>query len=243
MHTTNFWNQHHLQGKKVIALLLLCLPLWVMGQDNVKKNDAKFKKRPFHFGIHMGFNTSDFKVRLSDQFTYSDSILSVNAKGGPGFNLNILGSLHLSKNFELRVVPGVAFMEKTMQYKLAGVDALVDKKIESIYVETPIHLKFKSDPIKDFKIYVFTGIKYGYDMAANAKARRAEDLIKLSKHDLAVDYGVGFEFHFPLFILSPEFKVSNGLINVHSRDNALIYSRMLDGLRTRAFLFSLNFEG
>ena len=83
-----------------------------MGQDNVKKNDAKFKKRPFHFGIHMGFNTSDFKVRLSDQFTYSDSILSVNAKGGPGFNLNILGALHLNKNFELRVVPGVAFMEK-----------------------------------------------------------------------------------------------------------------------------------
>lgn len=231
MHTTNFWNQHHLQGKKIIALLLLCLPLWVMGQDNVKKNDAKFKKRPFHFGIHMGFNTSDFKVRLSDQFTYSDSILSVNAKGGPGFNLNILGALHLNKNFELRVVPGVAFMEKTLQYGVIGSDELVDKKIESIYIETPIHLKFKSDPIKDFKIYVFAGIKYGFDMAANAKARRAEDLIKLSQHDLALDYGVGFEFHFPLFILSPEFKVSNGLINIHARDNSLESNFWMHGTR------------
>lgn len=211
-------------------------------QDRVAINDAKFKKRKYHFGIHVGFNVADFKIRHSESFIYNDSILGVNSKVGPGFNLNILGSLHLTKNLELRIVPGVAFSERYLVYDIRnGVPA--EKKLESIVVETPIHIKFKSDPIKDFKVYVFGGMKYGYDMASNSKARRAEDLVKLSRHDLALDYGVGFEIHFPLFILAPEFKVSNGLRNMHSLDRNLSFSNSIDGLRTRTFLFSINFEG
>lgn len=243
MYTTHFWNKHHLRSCKVIlSCLVLLIPILAQGQDRVAINDAKFKKRKFHFGIHMGFNVSDFKIRHSDDFIYNDSILGINSKTGPGFNLNILGSLHLSKNFELRILPGVAFAEKHLIYDIREGE-VADKKIESIIVETPIHLKFKSDPIRDFKIYVFGGMKYGYDMASNSKARRAEDLVKLSKHDWAVDYGFGFEFHFPLFILAPEFKVSNGIINIHTPDNQLNFSKAIDGLRSRTFLFSINFEG
>lgn len=242
MHTTDLRHQHYISGKKIVALLLLLMPLWAQAQKWVERNDAKFAKRPFHFGIHMGFNTSDFKIRLSDDFVYNDSILAVNPRGGPGFNLNIISSLHLSKNFEFRFIPGVSFAEKYLDYKIRDAET-VSKKIESIYVETPFHFKFKSDPIKNFKIYVIAGIKYGYDMAANAEARRAEDLVKLFRHDLSADYGIGFEIHFPLFILAPEFKVSNGLLNVHAADPALAFSRALGGLRTRMFLFSINFEG
>lgn len=243
MHTTHFWNKHHIRSCKVIlTCLVLLLPILAQAQDRVAINDAKFKKRKFHFGIHMGFNVSDFKIRHSENFIYNDSILGINSRTGPGFNLNILGSLHLSKNFELRILPGVAFAEKYLIYDIRE-GITTEKKIESIIVETPLHIKFKSDPIRDFKIYVFGGMKYGYDMASNSKARRAEDLVKLSRHDWAVDYGFGFEIHFPLFILAPEFKVSNGIINIHTPDNQLNFSKAIDGLRSRTFLFSINFEG
>lgn len=243
MYTTHFWNKHHIRSCKVIiSCLILLFPILAQGQDRVAINDAKFNKRKFHFGIHMGFNVSDFKIRHSEEFIYNDSILGINSKTGPGFNLSILGSLHLSKNFELRILPGVAFAEKYLVYDIRD-GVTTDKKIESIIVETPIHIKFKSDPIRDFKIYVFGGMKYGYDMASNSKARRAEDLVKLSKHDWAVDYGLGFEIHFPLFILAPEFKVSNGIINILAPDNQLNFSKVIDGLRSRTFLFSINFEG
>jgi hypothetical protein len=117
------------------------------------------------------------------------------------------------------------------------------KKIESIFVEFPLHLKFKSDPIKDFRIYVIGGMKYGLDLASKSEARNAENLVKLNKFDIAVDYGVGIEINFPLFILVPEFKVSNGIINAHSKDPALIFSNSLDKLKSRTFTFSINFEG
>lgn len=242
MQTTDVRHQYHLPGKKIALLFLLSLPLLANAQRYVERNDARFQKRKYHFGIHMGFNTSDFKIRLSEDFVYDDSILGVNARGGPGFNLNIMGSLHLSKNFELKFIPGVSFAEKYLDYKIRDAGTTT-KKIESIYVETPLQVKFKSDPIKDFKIYVIAGIKYGYDMAANAEARRAEDLVKLFRHDVSADYGIGFEIHFPLFILAPEFKVSNGLVNVHALDPGLPFSRALGGLRTRMFLFSISFEG
>ena len=242
MHTANIWYQLYLRSCKIGIVLLLLESFSAQAQDRVAINDAKFAKRKFHFGIQVGFNVADFKIRHSENFIYNDSILGVNTKAGPGFNLHILGSLHLSKNFELRMIPGVAFSERHLIYDIRD-GAPVDKKLESIVVETPVHIKFKSDPINDFKIYVFAGMKYGYDMASNSKARRAEDLVKLNKHDWSVDYGFGFEIHFPLFILAPEFKVSNGLINIHTPDPHLSYSRVLQGLRSRTFLFSINFEG
>ncbi len=233
---------HFTSGYKYILILLAFTPLLVKSQERVAINDRKFERRPFHFGIHVGFNVSDFKIKHSKDFIYDDEILGVTPKSGPGFNLHIIGSLHLSKHFELRLVPGVAFSEKSLQYDIRD-QGIENKKIESIVVETPLHIKFKSDPIRDFKIYVYAGIKYGYDMASNSKARRAEDLIKLNRSDLAVDYGIGFEIHFPLFILAPEFKVSNGIIDIHSPDSKLKYSNALQTLRSRMFLFSLNFEG
>lgn len=242
MHISHFWNQYYLRSRQIIVLIFVAFPVLVFAQDRVAKNDAKFNKRKYHFGIHLGFNASDFKIKHSESFIYNDSILGVHPKSGPGFNLSILGSLHLSKNFELRIVPGVSFSEKYLTYDIRdGVPA--EKKMESITVETPLHIKFKSDPIRDFKIYVFGGMKYGYDMASNSKARRADDLVKLSRHDWAVDYGVGFEIHFPLFILAPEFKVSNGLIDIHSPDKNLSFSNAVQSLRSRMFLFSINFEG
>lgn len=123
-------------------------------KDNVGRfayeNDLKFQRRKFHFGIILGFNTSNFKINRSLELVSSDSINAVNVSNGPGFNLAILSSLHLHKNLELRFNPGVAFMEKTLNYSITN-GTVADKKIEQIILETPMHFKFKSDAISNFK--------------------------------------------------------------------------------------------
>jgi hypothetical protein len=117
------------------------------------------------------------------------------------------------------------------------------KKVESILLGLPVHLKFRSDRIGNFRVYMFGGGKVEYDLASNSTARKAEDLVKLKKYDFGVEAGIGFNFYFPVFILSPELKISNGLGNSHSRDMNLKYSRAIDGLNSRMILFSLIFEG
>jgi len=246
MHRTNIWDKLLIYSSKIILLFLL-LPFTANAQYKgagrfAYENDLKFQSRKFHFGIVLGVNSSNFKVNLSQEFVDSSTFLTINAQNGGGFNLGLLTSFHLHKYLELRTLPTVSFMEKTLRYGLNN-GTTTDKKLEQIFIEMPIQFKFKSEPISNFKIYVLGGLKYGFDVASNSKARNAEELIKLSKHDLAVDYGLGLEMHFPLFILSPEFKVSNSILNNLSPDDSLNFSRALKALHNRVFLFSIIFEG
>jgi hypothetical protein len=52
--------------------------------------------------------------------------------------------------------------------------------------------------------------------------------VKLQKSDYGVELGMGFNFYFQSFIFSPEIKLSNGIRNVHSRDENLKYSNVID---------------
>jgi hypothetical protein len=61
--------------------------------------------------------------------------------------------------------------------------------------------------------------------------------------DYGVEAGVGFNFYFQSFILSPEVKISNGLNNIHARDANLKYSSVLDRIQSRMIVFSIHIEG
>jgi hypothetical protein len=87
------------------------------------------------------------------------------------------------------------------------------------------------------------GINYRYDLASNSSARKAENLVKLSSSDLSVEAGIGFQIYMPVFILSPELKISQGIKNVHSRDPNLQYSNVIDKIKSRQVIFSIIFEG
>ena len=92
------------------------------------------------------------------------------------------------------------------------------------------------------KVYTIAGAKFDYDLASNANAEKAEDLIKLKRSDLSVEVGIGFHIYFPFFVLSPEIKLSSGLKNLHSRDVDLKYSNVIDKINSKMFTFSLTVE-
>lgn len=229
--------------------LLLALPLSVLGQRNVYENDMKYHQKKYHFGIHLGANLSNFRIKHSEAFALSDSVLSVRSPYDLGFEIGALAAYHINKNFELRSLPTFAFANKDFTYTFND-GTRSDIKLSQIFFQFPVEIKFKSDPIKDFKIYVVSGLQYGLDLGAKLKDRRFTQtdagLVvppQLKSHDFAINYGFGFELHFPLFILSPEFKVSNSLLNQNKPVPGNVYSNMLKGLHGRTFLFSINFEG
>ena len=107
----------------------------------------------------------------------------------------------------------------------------------------PLQVRLKSDRINNFRVYTLAGIKYDFDLASNAGARNSENIVKVKKSDFGVETGIGFQFFFKYFILSPEIKFSYGLSNMHSRDESLKYSNVIDKMHSRMILFSLHFEG
>src|SRR6476659_492963 len=187
-------------------------------RDDLNQTDHDAK--PYHFGINLGYNKSHFLFSLHPRFLQYDTIMDVESVNSSGINLAWLVNFRISEHFDLRLHPiDLTFSETSFLYKEKYTpDSNVEKKTQSITLSFPIHIKFSSDMINNFKVYTIGGIKFNYDLASNAGARKAEELIKLNRKDLSVELGLGFHFYFPVFVLTPEIKLSNGLFNLHIRD-------------------------
>ena len=87
------------------------------------------------------------------------------------------------------------------------------------------------------------GGKLDYDLASNAKKRKAEDQVRIEKLSYGIEAGMGFNFYRKSVTISPEIKISNGLNNLHDRNDKLMYSRVIDRIQSRMIIFTLHLEG
>lgn len=209
-------------------------------------NQYDHDSKPYYFGITLGSNMSRFHPQLHSRFLENDSVLIAEPKNSNGFALGLLATARLSDRFQLRFNPQLMFTERNIYYKLKhpeGGETDINKTIESVIVTFPVQVKLQSDRIGNFRVYMMSGIKGDIDLASNARAKKAEDLVKIRKYDYGIELGLGFNFFFQSFIFSPEIKISNGLGNIHSRDPNLKYSSVFDKIQSRMVVFSIHIEG
>lgn len=231
---------------KILGGILICLffTFSASAQRIKVKNQEKYDRQRLHFGFLLGVNNTDFKVVRSDDFYKKDSAVVVTPKGQPGFNLGIISNLRIGNNFDLRFVPDLAFSERNLIYDMrypGGKTGTVIKKIESTFLEFPLDLKFKSNRVNNYRIYVTGGVKYMIDMVSQATVENNEELVKLKKYDYGYSIGFGVDFYMPLFKFAPEIKMFQGVPDILVHDPA-VYSSSLRSLKSRIFSFSLTFE-
>lgn len=229
-----------------IVALITGFTFSVYGQKPITLHLEDHDDKAYYFGITIGGNLARFHVDNHPRFLQDDSVLVAEPLNSGGFSLGLLATGRLSNRFEARFNPQLMFTERSLFYKLKypefGQTDII-KKVESVIVSFPVQLKFRSDRIGNFRVYMLGGVKGDIDLASNASARKAEDLVKIRKYDFGVEGGLGFNFYFQSFILSPEIKFSNGLGNIHSRDEKLKYSSVFDRINSRMIVFSIHIEG
>lgn len=243
--------QHLLRSKIITGIAILIFPLVSFSQYR-ELNQPDHDDKKLRFGINLGSNRSHFSFTHHPSFLQQapfDSITVVESINSTGINLAWLVNLRLGEHFDLRTTPvNLTFTEKNFQYNLpypdgaAGETPITEKKVQSISLSIPAHIRFSSDRINNIKVYMLGGGYVAYDMASNAGAKNAEDKIKLKKFDYGVETGLGFHFYFPMFVLTPEVKMSWGIGNLHSRDENLKFSRVIDKINSRTIAFSLTVE-
>lgn len=248
----------HLHGTKTVNLLkgLILLSAFIFPSPKIFAqkyleysadwNLADHDDKPYYFGITLAGNSARFHTEKNPRFLENDSVYVAEPLNSPGFALGLSATGRLSNRFQLRFNPQLLFTERSIFYKLKypeidGTD--VTKKVESVIMSFPINIKFQSDRIGNFRVYMFGGVKADIDMASNARAKRAEDLVKIKKNDYGIEAGIGFNFFMQSFIFSPEIKISNGLGNIHSRDENLKFSSVFDRIQSRMIIFSIHLEG
>jgi len=233
----------------LLLVVILCgIVSTAEAQRNTGMNLTKFDRRPYHFGFILGYNSANFALERTPDFEFTDSLLAINTQPQPGFNLNLLASYDATKNVHIRFFPGLSFQDRILEYNILNKDLSVTselRRIESVYLDFPLNFKFRTNRSRNFAAYALTGGKYSMDMQSQKNVNQdlsANQIVKIIDYDYSVDIGGGFDFFLEYFKLSLEFKSSIGLPNLLIQEDN-VFSRNLQSLRSRAFIFSITFEG
>jgi hypothetical protein len=210
-------------------------------------NQPDHDSKPYYIGIGAMYVNTHLQVTAHPQFLQSDSILYVTPGNSGGFGLSGMFTFRLSDHFEFRLAfPEIIFANNNLTYHAThppqGETNVATKQIQSFFLGFPAQVKFLSDRINNFRVYMLGGFNYRYDLASNSTARKAQNLVKVMPTDMSLEAGIGFQFYLPVVVLSPELKISEGIKNIHSRDPSLQYSNVIDRLKSRMIIFSIIVE-
>lgn len=238
----------NLLRKQIGILAAILLVHLSSSAQYVELNRPNHDNWPYYFGMTLGYNHSYLHPNgRHNRFLQYDSVLTAEPGSSGGITLGLLATMRLSNRFEARFNPQLVlgasrFFTYTLQYPDEFGQTKVQKTLPTTIISFPFQVKFNSDRINNFRVYMLTGFKYDLDLASASKARNAEDMVKLKGSDYGIEGGIGFNFYLPFVTVSPEFKFSYGLANIHSRDANLKYSNIFDKLQTRMISFSLHLE-
>ncbi len=239
----------YLLWKQIILVTIFIIAGLHLQAQQKEEYRPNHENLPYYFGLTFGYSNMNLHPTKHPRFLQYDSVLWVEPGASGGISLGLLATLRLSKRFQLRASPelivgGARYFTYGLQYPNPGLqeDSITKKTLPSTIMSFPFQIKFNSDRIRNFQVYMLAGLKYDIDLASNSNARNAEDLIKLKKNDYGYEAGIGFTFYLPFVTLSPEIKLSNGLSNIHSRDPDLKFSNVIDKLQSRMVIFSFNIE-
>ncbi len=232
--------------KIFLFLMLVCASTVSVAQQKSVKNLEKYDKARMKFGFLLGINKTDFKVVRGDNLFQSDSILLLEPKGQPGFNLGIVSDFKITDNVHIRFVPELAFSQRDIRYKVFYANnnlPYVTKKVESTFINLPFDIKFRSARVGNYRMYVLGGARYAIDLVSQANVVTEKDvaIVKLKREDYGYEIGFGLDCYLELFKFSPEIKMFQGIPNILVDDPAA-YTTSIKSLRSRIFTLSFTFE-
>lgn len=249
MQKPHIWRSQYLSVRKVIVALLLfsCSATLCMAQGE-NMNNTGFDNKKYYFGITFGYNSSSYKITHDKWFIDHDSIKEITPLWRPGLQLGIMANMRLSSFIDVRTIPSFVLREKAVRFQQfdpnIGTDKDTTSASESVLFHWPFEFKFKSDRQNNFRFYALLGGKVDYDFNSAVRRRKAGELLAVKPFDVGANAGLGFEFYFPNFILAPEIKFSQGLINIIDKtDTEQQTAKAIERLNTRMIILSLHIQG
>lgn len=235
-------------NRYILMFVLMVMTMNALGQINTRENLPHFDSRKYHFGFLLSANTSSFYIDYKPDFSFSDSLLGIDNVPQAGFNLALLASFNPVKNINLRIVPGLSFQDRGLNYTFLAEDNKVEtylKRTESVWLQFPMMLKLRTNRVGNFAAYGLIGGCYGIDMQSQKDVNEAvagKVVVKLEKTDITLDAGGGFDFFLPYFKFGVEMKTCFGMKDLLIQESNQ-FTDPISRLRTRTFVLSLCFEG
>ncbi|MFW5756628.1 MAG: porin family protein [Tangfeifania sp.] len=251
--------------RNLAFIIVLLATVGAFAQKQKVNHMNTFDDKLIHFGFTLGLNTMDLAVThynpigenpdfvsrewqldekriVGGDFVYADISEVV-----PGFTVGIVSSLRLTRDLNLRFLPGLSFGERKLYYNFPVWDIdynnpLQYYSIHSTYLDFPLLIKYKARRINNDRPYIIFGPAYRQDISRTGK----DDLVKLTNGGFYAEVGAGWDHYFTFFRFSVEAKFSFGLNNqlgaTPGPNQRQYYSQAIKSLRPNIFTLCFHFE-
>ncbi len=225
-----------------------------------------FDGQKFSYGFFLAANNFDFKLVLHPKFGMDGQKSLVQTKSAYSIGAGLIGKFRLNDNFDLRIEPGLQFVEREIyfdtqsndQYQagtpanlpfskrtLADSDKL--QTLKSTYVDIPLLIEVHGDRWYNSRPYAAAGVNYMMNLQSNSESTddNEQGVFRTTASNFAWSAEIGMQFYFNKFKLTPGFRGTFMINNESIADNAETppyWSSAISSVKTRAFMFVLKFE-
>ncbi|MBL0740863.1 outer membrane beta-barrel protein [Chryseolinea lacunae] len=217
MQVTHFWDKLYLHRHKIVFALALCVCAFAAEAQKstrwVQKNNPNYDNKKLTYGFLIALHSSIYQTQYSDRFVSHafDTVHSVTSSWTSGFSLGFIVNYRLTEFLDIRLTPDVAFYEQQVMYQYTD-EHTDNQRLESTMVEFPLLLKYKSERRGNIRMYMIGGVKPAIE--ASGKKDAASSRLEISKSNMSLEAGFGFDLYYPLFKFSPEIRFSRGIVNM-----------------------------
>jgi len=225
----------------VFLLVLVCSPL--LAQRDRTINLPNYDNRWLHYGFYIGVEGFQYKLKYSDLFVMPemDSVISINPASSVGpVNIGFVVNFKLAEFLNLRLLPKFGINERRVEYTF--LNRRETQIIETVEMEFPLLLKYKSVRRGNYRMYLVGGINPSIRVGGKKDANPEGERLTIKDSDLSIEFGFGLDVYYPFFKFSPEIRFSRGIVNNLASENNF-YSKGIDRLTSNSVSLYLYFEG
>jgi len=253
---------------KVLGTFFILFSTSSFAQLNKVPNLKLYDYDQLHFGFTLVVNQMDFVIETKEDLyqmyfdslpsdsdlagAYAARVYGVTSNPSTGFAVGIVGDLRLGDYFNLRFIPTLSFGRRELLYDVRlyekdgtfKSEKLINKKINSTFIEFPFLLKYKSMRVHNIRAYVIGGVKFDFDLASQANKKEESNYDpKLYRTDTYGTLGAGLDIYMNWFKFGVELTMSYGMRDMLLREeNNRIYTNSIESLRSKIFMLTFTFE-
>ena len=225
-----------------------------------------FDNQKFSWGFFLGANNFDYAIVLHPTYGMENQRNLVESKSTYSFGAGLIGKMRLNDNFDLRLEPGLQFVQRDLTFNTQSNDqyaagtnsnapftprTLTDedrlRTVKSTYVDIPLLVEFHGDRWYNSRPYVAGGVNWMMNLQSNEKSEddNQQGMFRTTSSNFAWSAEIGIQFYFSRFKLTPAFRGTFMINDEMVPDNAgtpPYWTSAISTMKTRAFMFVLKFE-
>lgn len=231
--------------KKTIVLFAgIFISLGGFAQTQIKYQ-ADYDAKKIRFGYFLGLANTHYKIKFNQSYLASvnnSNVYAITSPSSTGIKAGAIVNVYINEYFDFRFSPlSISIYAR----KLLENDSIAHNQVDKAWFEIPVQLKYKSERRNNSRMFVFAGLKYGFETnVVNKKGGIARaNSFPTKTSDLSIDYGFGLELFREYFKVTPEVHFSHGMKNIINRADAnTTFLKYVDRLNTHAVTFYIVFQ-